>query len=351
MSDPLGILHFNLARGWRGGEQQTWMLMKELADQGYHQGLCAHPEGPLAQKVANEPWGVQVFSPAKILFNPQSASAFHIGHAHDGRGAYLAWRWGRGTKNPYVITRRMQDPPKKKFLTHRVYGSASALVGISSASCQGLKQFVNGHYVHHIPSAFSPVPDGFTAGEGLTTLPATHENTTVIGHAGALVDAHKGQKDLVVAVACLRQRGIPATLVLMGDGPDRPELERYAAHNSWLHVAGHVNPISSYVKAIDIFAFPSRHEGLGSVLLDVMLAGVPIVASDVGGIPDIVRHGETGLLTPPNNPKALETALAELINNPSRASSFAKAAHLAVAGFSPSAMSASYKAIYSDLSS
>ncbi len=350
MTNPSGVLHFNLARGWRGGEQQTWMLMRELAARGYHQGLCAHVDAPLAQKVAQEPWSARVFSPAALLLNPNQAEGFNVGHAHDGRGAYLAWRWATRTRRKYIITRRMQNPPKKKFLTQKVYSSATVLVGISRSSCFGLHQLAGGQDIRNIPSAFSPVPESGSANKTLS-IPAEIElGSTVIGHAGALVDAHKGQKLLIDAVSRLRDRGMSVSLVLMGDGPDRPALVRHASHNQWLHVVGHLTPISSYLGSIDIFAFPSRYEGLGSVLLDVMLAGVPIVASDVGGIPDIIKAGHTGMLIPPNDPGALEESLFELIMNPLKASQLAQAAQRAVTQFSPSAMSASYESIYSEIS-
>jgi hypothetical protein len=114
------ILHINLARGWRGGEQQTWLLIKELAKRGYQQGLCAYPEDPIAAAI-RELEGVEVISPSVCLLTPWRLQHWDIVHAHEGRGVYLAW-WLKQTRHlRYIITRRMQQPPKSRFLTRQAY--------------------------------------------------------------------------------------------------------------------------------------------------------------------------------------------------------------------------------------
>jgi len=84
------ILHINLARGWRGGEQQTWLLMKELAERGCRQGLCAYPDEPLA-KAALDLEGVVGVSPRQCLLRPWSVGTWDVYHVHEGRGIYWAW--------------------------------------------------------------------------------------------------------------------------------------------------------------------------------------------------------------------------------------------------------------------
>jgi len=340
------VLHINLARGWRGGEQQTWLLMKELARAGHRQGLCAYPDSPLARAAKNLE-NLTLISPGRCLRGPWALGDWDVAHAHEGRGVYLAWWISKIQPLPYVITRRMQHAPKSRLLTRAAYRDAEALVGISTAACQALQRFLPGSDVERIPSVHAGEAAATAAVKEIRTRYKGATDSILIGHAGALVDAHKGQSLLIDACSELRREGYPVVLVLMGDGPDREEFANLSAGCSWIHMPGEVAPINAYLRAMDIFAFPSRHEGLGSVLLEAMAAHVPIAAADVGGIPDIVRHNETGLLFPPNDVQALREALQRLIIHPYKAHALARSALRTVAtDSSPERMTAKYRDIY-----
>jgi glycosyltransferase involved in cell wall biosynthesis len=104
----------------------------------------------------------------------------------------------------------------------------------------------------------------------------------------------------------------------MGEGQQRPELERLIqveGVSESVNLLGHVSDASSYLKALDLFVLPSRSEGLGYVLLEAGSAGLPVVATNVGGIPEIVEHEETGLLVPSGDREALTNALERLAND------------------------------------
>jgi glycosyltransferase involved in cell wall biosynthesis len=169
---------------------------------------------------------------------------------------------------------------------------------------------------------------------------------TLIGHAGALVDAHKGQKLLIDAARALLQRGYQFQLIFMGDGPDRNELKAYASGLPCVRFLGQIDDIAEHISALDVFAFPSRHEGLGSVLIDVMAAGVPIIATDVGGIPDLVDHGRSGWVIPAGDSEALASGLSLLIKNRSLAKDLANEARIKATYFSLKAMAESYIPVY-----
>jgi glycosyltransferase involved in cell wall biosynthesis len=180
----------------------------------------------------------------------------------------------------------MQKPPKSRFLTRQAYTNADTLVGISKAACSGLQALALNSSIVQIPDSHSGhLPDSELASKKRTEL-GVGSGQTRIGHAGALVDADKGQKLLIDAAKALLKRGYQFQLIFMGDGPDRTELEAYADEQRCIRFLGQIDNIAGYIGALDIFAFPSRHEGLGSVLIDVMAAGVPIIATNVGGIPD-----------------------------------------------------------------
>lgn len=342
------VLHVSLAKGWRGGEQQTWLLMQALAERGFQQGLCARPEEPLAQAAGSLP-GMVVFSHRQGFWMPRQVENFDVAHAHEARGAYLTWWLRQTVKLPYIVTRRMEQSPRARFLTKRAYGGAEYLVGISSAACEGLEKLVSHPDVKRVPSAHSgALPDPARAREIRHWL-LNDPSATLIGHAGALVDAHKGQSVLIEAVKEIRRAGHNIEVVFFGEGRDRSELQALSVDCPWIHWPGQVHPIQNYLGALDLFAFPSRHEGLGSVLIDVLLAGVPVVASKVGGIPDLIDHNETGLLIEPNHSGAMASALLQLLSDPALTKRLSEAGHIAAAQFSAGAMANAYRELYASV--
>ncbi|MEX0374845.1 glycosyltransferase family 4 protein [Spiribacter pallidus] len=317
------VLHINLARGWRGGEQQTWLLMKELSAAGYRQGLCGYANAPLAERVKILD-NVTVVTPRRCSLWPWSVDQWSVAHAHEGRGVYLAWWLKKTLGLPYLVTRRMQHPPKPRLLTKAVYRDADALVGISSAACRALESFVPNRHVHCIPSVHSGEKASPAASAAIRQLYAKGPESILVGHAGALVDSHKGQTLLIKACEALRSDGFKITCLLLGDGRDRPVLEKMARGRDWVHLPGYVHDIQDHLSSLDVFAFPSRHEGLGSVLLEAMAAGCPVVATEVGGIPDIIQHQTTGLLVPPNDVVKLAEALRFLVSEPKKRTALSK---------------------------
>jgi glycosyltransferase involved in cell wall biosynthesis len=141
---------------------------------------------------------------------------------------------------------------------------------------------------------------------------------------GRLIE-RKGVSHLVRALGALRQR-TPARLVVIGDGPERSRLEQLARD---VGVAAHVEfrgrvsneELRHAYAAADVFVLPSvvdarqDTEGLGVVLLEAMNYAVPVIASEIGGITDIVQHERTGLLVPPGDEVALGRALSRVLTD------------------------------------
>jgi glycosyltransferase involved in cell wall biosynthesis len=120
------------------------------------------------------------------------------------------------------------------------------------------------------------------------------------------------QKGLDVAVAALarvRERHPQAALVVLGAGP-----ERIAGEG--VHVLGRVGDVGAWLERAELLVHPVRWEGFGIAVLEAMLAGVPVVASAVSSIPELVVDGETGYLVPPDDPDALADALIRVLDDP-----------------------------------
>ena len=97
-----------------------------------------------------------------------------------------------------------------------------------------------------------------------------------------------------------------AHLVVLGEGPERLELERLARQLGVpVYLPGRVPDVAAWLRRAALLVHPARWEGFGLALLEAMLAGLPVVATRVSSIPEIVADGETGLLVPPDDPAAL----------------------------------------------
>ena len=143
----------------------------------------------------------------------------------------------------------------------------------------------------------------------------------VIGTVSRLDEPKKGLTVLLRALADVARRdGMPAWQgLLVGDGPARDRLRRLAEElglQGRVVFAGMRRDVASVLPAMDLFVCPSLYEGFGIAIVEAMAAGRPVIASAVGGIPEIVVHGDTGLLVPPGDAAALADAIAALLAHP-----------------------------------
>ncbi len=140
----------------------------------------------------------------------------------------------------------------------------------------------------------------------------------IVGAVGRLDEA-KGFADLIDAVALLR-RGFPEVfLAIAGHGPLRLPLEEKAARlglSDRVRFLGFVDDVQPVLDSLDLFVLPSLCETLGYALLEAMATELPAVGSRVGGIPEVIAPGETGILVPPREPIRLAEGLRALLNDP-----------------------------------
>jgi glycosyltransferase involved in cell wall biosynthesis len=123
------------------------------------------------------------------------------------------------------------------------------------------------------------------------------------------------QKGLDVAVEAMA--GIEATLVVLGEGPERERLEELArTRGVRLLLPGRVGDVAAVLRRADVLVHSARWEGFGLALLEAMLCGLPVVASRVSSIPEIVVDGETGVLVPRDDPSALAAAIVRVLADP-----------------------------------
>jgi glycosyltransferase involved in cell wall biosynthesis len=153
-------------------------------------------------------------------------------------------------------------------------------------------------------------------------LPPVREGVPRIAMVGAMHIADKGHADLLTAAALLKERGVAAQWLLLSDGALRPELE---ARARLLGVAGEVHflgrraDVASVLARVDLLAHPSWAEGFPNVVLEAMCASKPVVATRVGGVPEVLVDHETGVLVEPRQPAQLAAAITRVLGDPQAA--------------------------------
>jgi glycosyltransferase involved in cell wall biosynthesis len=146
---------------------------------------------------------------------------------------------------------------------------------------------------------------------------------------GRLIDT-KRIRDAIDATAQLAGNW-PVKLVIVGDGPERAALDQQVSKlnlTGRVVFAGNRRDVANLLRIADLFVFPSESEGLPNALIEAALARLPIVACEVPGVSDVVRHEENGLLVPPRRPTTLAAAIQRVFENPAEASRLAAAAFL-----------------------
>jgi len=319
------ILHVDPERGWGGGEVQVVALLRELAARGHVSRLAAHPGGPLARVAAGV--GIPVV-PLRVRHHLDLPAALalrrlvpghDVVHFHTARAHALAPLCRRGGAR-LVVTRRMDyvpaGGPYARFLYNRAVDSVIAISeGVRDSL---LRAGVRRERIRVVASGIEPAalaaPPG--ARDVLRREWGIAPDEVTVLAAGAL-ERRKGHAVLLAAAVALAPRRLGLRYVLCGEGGEGAALARAAAPlDGAVRFAGFRDDMPACLAAADIAVLPSLQEGLGVAALEAMGAGLPVVASRVGGLAEVVADEETGLLVPPGDAPALAAALARLARDP-----------------------------------
>lgn len=337
------ICHINLARGFSGGERQTLNLIRQLADQGVQQTLIARPGNPLLAAVAELP--VTVRECDHFILGHGSGGDWDLIHCHDGKGVYwgLIEHWLRRT--PYVITRRVDNPLGRGWVTRQAYGLASRVVCLSSAIQSVVQQTVPRAQTAVIPSSFS----GFSVDEdAVRRIRKDYAGKILLGQVGRFL-THKGHAITLQAAAQLENTCPDAVILFLGEGPEEDSLKEQARGLGNVVFAGFKADIGNWLAALDLLVFPSLQEGLGSTILEAMQQRVPVVATRAGGIPDIIEDGVNGVLVRPGDGEALAEAVRSVLADDRLREQLVSGGEATLPRFSPERNAQAYLSLYNDL--
>jgi glycosyltransferase involved in cell wall biosynthesis len=341
------ILHINLASALGGGEFQTLHLIKGLAKYPIRQQILVRGGGPLAAMLAKANLPITIHSTNTIfsgIWRYQLATFRGLLHVHDGRGVHWAALHAKLWRSTFVLTRRINHPIRQKKTTLAHYARATHCIAISHSIEEKLKQF------HPIPTSVIPSAYlGLSKNEAcIHKLRQRFSGKFVIVQTGNFL-ACKGHCYTIEVARRLQHKHPDIIFLFLGQGPLQQALEVQAAGLNHIFFEGFVDNVGDYLSIADVLIMPSLEEGLGSAILDAQSFSVPVVASRVGGIPDVIRHNETGLLCSPRDVEALTDAVCLLYANKDLRARLVSQADRALENYSVDRMCQRYYKLYQSI--
>jgi glycosyltransferase involved in cell wall biosynthesis len=173
----------------------------------------------------------------------------------------------------------------------------------------------------------------------------------VVGSVGRF-EPVKGYDTLLEAAALLRTRQPKVQFLLAGEGKEESRLKRLAKElrvEDRVFFLGWQQEIPEILSALDLFVLPSRNEGMGRALVQAMAMGKPIVATRVGGVPEVLGEGEAGLLVPPDDPVQLSQAIEQLLTDRELARKLGEGGKRRAPAYSAERMVAEIESLYETL--
>jgi glycosyltransferase involved in cell wall biosynthesis len=345
-----------------GGEISLLGLLEGLDRARWTPTVVVPAEGPVAARcralglpVSVIPWptlrrpGLAAVRSVLALHRLARSTGARLLHANGSRVMAYAGLAGRRGGLPVIWHVRVAD--RDRFLDRLLAALARAIIVNSRVVARRFDWAP--HKVRCIPNGVdlarvTPRPASPTLRASLG-LP---EGAPVVASVGRFV-AFKGYSHLLEAARLVHQAAPAAHWLLVGDGELRGELESHCRRlglESRVHFTGWREDVPDLLALCDVFVLPSLGEHFGRVLIEAMAMARVVVATDAGGVPEIVVHGETGLLVPPAQPKPLAGAVLGLLEHPARAARLGAAGRRrAEATFSLTRHVAAVEALYTEL--
>jgi glycosyltransferase involved in cell wall biosynthesis len=351
--------------GWRGGEQQLAYLLQDLSGQNVKSILAVKRESRL-EKFAQErkipcypvrfSHSFDLKSALKIhsICKHEQIDLIHL-HTSKAQGVGVVSTL-YGNRVPMVLSRRVAFLPGSNFFTRWKYNhpQIKKILCVSDKITQIMQRYVTDAsrcvtvYSGIDLKKFSTVaPDRqFLIGE--FNLDPARKIIVAVG----AIDKSKDHFTFVETIEKLVRAGHPVQGLLVGDGPLAAAVKTQVQERqlgAYVKFAGYRKDVGKIMLSADIFLMTSREEGLGTSLLDAFLARIPVVATDAGGIPEIVIHERTGLLAPVGNSDKLSGNVARLLGDRLLRESLVEQAYAFVQNFSKEETTARTLRVYKEV--
>jgi glycosyltransferase involved in cell wall biosynthesis len=321
----ISFLFVDTERVWRGGQEQLFSLLRGLRQRGHEVHLICDPNSPLETRsapiqVAVHPLSIRSeigpislvrlrslvlrIRPDILAFNTPKAILI---------GTLASRCTSVGAR---IVFRRVNFPLRKSFFTRLKYTwGIDRIVSISDS----IRLRLN---LCGVPdSKISTIYEGIDLSNYPRTAhlrkPGEPATVGVVAH----LSREKGIHYLVEAASLIPEVHRDIRFVIVGEGTCLPELKQLVQEKGLepcFQFLGFRTDVAGLMRSFDIFALPSLSEGLSSAILEAMASSLPVVASDVGGIPELIKNGENGLLVTPADPVSLAAAIQQMAENPEK---------------------------------
>ena len=330
---PRTIYHLSTARSWRGGEQQIYNLVKQQKEMGLKPIVWAPKESPLLCRLQMEnfpvvgyPHPMSINLPLilklRTFIKQSQPSILHLHDSHAHTNGLLS-TLGRPQPPPIVLHRRVPFPVGQSRLSRWKYNHSriKRIIGISQKVIDAMQiclrrtDHIRKIYDGIDPSALQVSQSGVFRQEI-----GANPGDILIAHIGALAP-EKGFKTFLQAAAKINDRiSHPEKIrfLLVGKGPEEAALKKEAHRMGLRNVifTGFVENMAAVYSDLDLLLFCPEQEGLGTTVIEAMMAGTPVIATRAGGIPELIRHEREGWLSEIGNADELaEYAIHALQND------------------------------------
>ena len=328
------ILHINTEKTWRGGEQQTFNLLLGLNKRIIFSHLLCQPGSPMAEKAKQAQMTVfpitmhgeiDLIACLRIrkLINRFN---YDIIHSHTSHAHTLAFLASFGIKVRRVVTRRVDFSIFRHSFLKLSGIKYRYMADFYIAISQKIKNVLidDGISSGRIFVVHSGIDINRFDADGKKQLISEFDirnNEQIVINVAHLA-GHKGQQYLVRAIPLVLGKIPDVRFFIIGGGKLMDELKTLAASlglKKELIFTGFRKNVGAFYQIADLFVMSSVQEGLGTAVLDALVLGKPVVATRAGGIPEIIRDGETGRLVAPGDPAALAEGIVEMLNHTERA--------------------------------
>lgn len=355
------ILHFSSAKTWRGGEQQIAYLYEELDRVRVQQWIFCVVNSALAkycQKNSIPHFTYQKRFSVNPLIGWQlkkiseelNLDLIHIHDSHSHTFSYLSVLLGNQT--PFVLSRRVDFPVKNSWFSYKKYNHSfvKKIISVSQNVQDILAPAIkNKEKLNVIHSGIAVSKFTFRNQNILREKYHLPENVKIIANVAAIAP-HKDYFTFVNTAAFLLEKDKNLKFLIIGeDGGDKvaiQELIQTKKITDYFIFTGFRNDIPQILPEIDIFLFTSKEEGLGTSIIDALANGLPIVATSAGGIPEIIKNGLNGLLSPIQDPKGLAKNVELLLKDEKLRQKFSTVGKQTALKFSKKEMALKTYAIY-----
>ena len=324
----LASLHVDTEVGWGGGQQQVLYLLEGLRRRGLRAELAARPRSVVGKRAAAAGASVHEL-PLRGEWDLTSAlriagmlrrGRFGILHLHTAH-AHALGRIASIVRRPpaVVVSRRVVFPIRGTVRRWFKYlRGVDKYIAVSSgvAGCLA-RAGVREERIAIVPSGVDPARFQNAPRADLRSELGLPPDVQLVGMVGQLT-CGKGQEDLVSAAPAVVQKHPDTVFLLVGEGENRRTLEKLAAElgiADRVVLTGFRSDVPSVLAGLDVFVMPSHAEGFCNSVIEAMMAGLPVVGTNISGIASIVEDRRTGLLVPKGNAVGLAEAICKLLTD------------------------------------